>query len=1285
MHIFPGCTALSDFRLNKILTSFQAIRPQISGVRAEYIHFVQGDIDASDRDKIIPLLHYGPFPQQSADHTGLLVIPRPGTISPWSSKATDIFHNCGLNRVARIERGTLWQLACTDDNHPDGTQMQHIRALIHDRMTQVVLEQVSDANLLFQEHEPAMLNTVDIQANGKQALVEANTNMGLALSADEIDYLFDAFTTLARNPTDVELMMFAQANSEHCRHKIFNADWVIDGEQQQQTLFGMIRQTHDRHPGRVLSAYRDNAAVMQGYQASRFYPDSEEHRYGYHNEAVHILMKVETHNHPTAISPHPGAATGAGGEIRDEAATGTGAKPKAGMTGFAVSNLHLPQLPQPWEEDNGKPGRIVSALDIMLEGPIGAAAYNNEFGRPALCGYFRTLEQTDPATGVIRGYHKPIMLAGGYGAIREPHIKKQTIPAGARLIVLGGPAMLIGLGGGAASSMASGQSSEDLDFASVQRDNAELQRRCQEVIDQCWAMGDDNPIISIHDVGAGGLSNALPELVNDSGRGADFALRDIPNADPGMSPMEIWCNEAQERYVLAIGPESIDAFTGICERERAPFAVIGTATDNQQLRLSDAHFHNHCIDMPLPVLLGKPPKMSRNVKRLVPATQDFDCRDIELTEAVERVLQLPAVADKRFLITIGDRTVSGHVVRDQMVGPWQTPVADCTVTSSSYQGFTGEAMAVGERTPVAVINAPASGRLAIAEAITNICAARIMRLEDIALSANWMAACGQPGEDARLYDTVRAVSELAQALQIAIPVGKDSLSMNTTWNDPGREKQVSAPLSVNITAFAPVLDVRQSLTPQLRQTDAATCLVLIDLGRGRNRLGGSALAQVMNRHDGNTPDLDDPATLQAMFQTVQVLNESGLLLAYHDRSDGGLLATLCEMAFAGRTGIDVNLQTDQSNAIPALFNEEPGAVLQIAAADQDAVLQAFSQAGLDAGYVSIIGAPNKDKLFNVHHNGTRLYSRDINELHGLWSLTTLHMQTLRDNPVCAQQEYQQLLDGNDPGLSVSTSFTPDETPAVIPGKRPRVAVLREQGVNGHLEMAAAFDRAGFDSVDVHMNDLLRGDVSLDGFQGLAACGGFSYGDVLGGGGGWARSILYNASLRDQFQAFFNDTDKFALGVCNGCQMMSQLRELIPGAEHWPAFVRNLSEQFEARLVMVEVMESPSVLLAGMSGSRIPVVTAHGEGRVIMPHSGNALATMRFIDNYGNVTESYPANPNGSSHGLTGFTNNDGRVTIMMPHPERVFLGKQFSWLPDEWRHEDSPWMQIFRNARRWLD
>jgi phosphoribosylformylglycinamidine synthase len=1285
MHIFPGCTALSDFRLKKILRSLQAICPSIRAVRVEFLHFVLGEIDGADREKITALLHYGDYPAQPADWRGLLVVPRPGTISPWSSKATDIFHNCGLTDIMRVERGTLWQLVC-DGGQPDPTQFAEIKKLIHDRMTQVVLDKIGDAEQLFRERPPAPLQSVDIRAGGKTALERYNRDMGLALSHDEIDYLYDAFMELNRNPTDVELMMFAQANSEHCRHKIFNAEWTIDGEPQNYSLFDLIRQTHAANPGRVLSAYRDNAAVLRGYAGSRFFPDPADHRYGYSQEPVHLLMKVETHNHPTAISPYPGAATGAGGEIRDEAATGAGAKPKAGLTGFAVSNLHLPDLPQPWEARHGKPDRIVTALDIMLAGPIGAASYNNEYGRPALCGYFRTLEQADPAAGVIRGYHKPIMLAGGFGMIRERHVDKRDIPSGARLVVLGGPAMLIGLGGGAASSMASGASSEDLDFASVQRDNAELQRRCQEVIDRCWALGDRNPILSIHDVGAGGLSNALPELVHASRRGADVELRGIPNADPGMSPMQIWCNEAQERYVLAIATELLDVFTAVCERERAPYAVIGTANADRRLRMRDAHFKNLSIDMPLPVLLGKPPKMRRAVQRLETRPPAFNDHGIDLAVAVERVLQLPAVADKRFLITIGDRTVSGLAARDQMVGPWQTPVADCAVTSSGYDGYTGECMAVGERTPVAVINAPASGRLAIAEAITNLCAARVMKLEDVALSANWMAACGQPGEDARLYDTVRAVSELAQALRVPIPVGKDSLFMQTVWREEGGEKQVIAPLSLNVTAYAPVADVRRSLTPQLQRRENDTLLMLVDLSGGRNRLGGSALAQVMNRSGGTTPDLDEPGLLRSFFLAVQLLNEAGLILAYHDRSDGGLLATVCEMCFAGRVGVDLNLQTGGGDLLAALFNEEPGAVLHIASADEGTVRETFKTSGLDHGCVTVIGAPNHTRQLTIRAGGKPVYARDIHALHGLWSLTSFHLQTLRDNPECARQEYEGLQDRDDPGLSVSIRFDVNDdvsAPGVLRGVRPAVAILREQGVNGQVEMAAAFHRAGFDCVDVHMSDLQSGAKSLAGFKGLAACGGFSYGDVLGGGGGWARSILFNPRLRDQFQAFFHDTGKFALGVCNGCQMMSQLRELIPGADQWPPFVRNLSEQFEARLVMVEVLDSPSVLFAGMAGSRIPIVTAHGEGRAVAAADARPLPVLRFIDNHGQPAATYPANPNGSSHGWTGFTNRDGRVTIVMPHPERVFLRKQYSWLPPAWRHEESPWMRLFRNARHW--
>ena len=1288
MLVVRGETALSDFRINKKLVALQTICPSVSGIQTEYVYFVNVDADLTvdETRRLASLLHAKEENHPAFDlAASLLVIPRPGTVSPWSSKATDIIHHCGLEKVRRVERGTAWHLSYSDTTNPGKEILTNIGTLIHDRMTQVILDNVSDAERLFSANQPKPLTTVDILTDGKAALREANLNMGLALSKDEVNYLYDAFIAMDRNPSDVELMMFAQANSEHCRHKIFNADWIIDKEKMPTSLFQMIKATHENSPGRVLSAYKDNAAVMKGYNASRFFPDREKQQYRYVAEDVHILMKVETHNHPTAISPFPGAATGAGGEIRDEAATGTGAKPKAGLTGFTVSNLHLPGLPQPWEQNHGKPGRIVSALDIMLEGPIGAASYNNEFGRPALCGYFRSYEQTDPETGKIFGYHKPIMLAGGYGMIRQSHVEKKTIPVNASLIVLGGPAMLIGLGGGAASSMASGEGDEELDFASVQRDNPEIQRRCQEVIDRCWAMGDNNPIISIHDVGAGGLSNALPELVNDSGRGAKFNLRAIPNDDPGMSPMELWCNESQERYVLAISGESIDLFTRLCRRERAPFAIIGQSDDSGQLQLDDALFHNKPVDMPLDVLLGKPPRMLRDVERRDKRPEILHKEKITVAKAAQAILQLPAVADKRFLITIGDRTVSGLVVRDQMVGPWQTPVADCAVTASAYDSYTGEAMAVGERPPVAILDSPASGRLAIAEAITNICAARILRLEDIAFSANWMAACGQTGEDANLFDTVSAVSTLARELGIAIPVGKDSLSMNTVWQEDKKEKQVLSPLSVNITAFAAVADIRKSLTPQLQDREDST-LLLIDLGRGKNRLGGSALAQIVNQFGDETPDLDDPKLLTAFFQSIQLLNEMGYLLAYHDRSDGGLFITLGEMAFAGRCGMDISLDGKEDELLTMLFSEEIGAVIQIAEENEQAVIQTFIDAGLDQAVIKVIGKPNTTKNLTIEQAGKPVYSEAIMQLHEWWSLTSFHMQTLRDNPECAAEEFKTILNNDDPGLSISLTYAMG-SPLPHTTARPAMAILREQGVNGQVEMAAAFDRAGFDCVDIHMSDLLADSVSLKAFHGVVACGGFSYGDVLGAGGGWAKSILFNEKLREEFRLFFERPDTFGLGVCNGCQMFSQLRDLIPGASHWPDFLRNRSEQFEARLSMVEITDSPSIFFNGMSGSKMPIAVAHGEGRVQFKSEKDITVSkpvMRFVDNAGNVTEPYPANPNGSPRGLTGFTNDDGRFTIMMPHPERVFLKKQLSWCPTDWDFEDSPWMQLFLNARKWL-
>jgi phosphoribosylformylglycinamidine synthase len=1289
MLILRGCPALSGFRTEKTLASLRARCSELHSVYAEFVHFadVNGELSAVESERLHALLTYGPAASaRDLAAAALIVIPRPGTLSPWSSKATDIVHNCGLAKVRRVERGTAWWLARADGTALSAVDTAQLKSALHDRMTQAVIDHIDAAAGLFAQHEPAPLRTIRLDGDGRRALLAANTDMGLALSDGEIDYLLDAFTSIGRDPTDVELMMFAQANSEHCRHKIFNAEWTVDGKKQKQSLFDMIRATHEHAPGRVLSAYRDNAAVMQGLNSSRFVPGTDG-RYEYGAEDVHILMKVETHNHPTAISPFPGAATGSGGEIRDEAATGTGAKPKAGLTGFAVSNLHLPDLPQPWEQRHGRPDRIASALEIMLEGPIGAASYNNEYGRPALCGYFRTLEQKNGADGVIHGYHKPIMLAGGLGTIRPGQVHKRPVPPGAKLVLLGGPALLIGLGGGAASSMASGSSEQQLDFASVQRDNAEMERRCQEVIDRCWAQGDRNPILSIHDVGAGGLSNALPELVHAAGRGASVDLRAVPSADPGMSPMEIWCNEAQERYLLAVSAEGMAEFERLCRRERAPFAVVGTTDDSDRLRVADPLLGGTPVDMPLPLLLGKPPRMRREARRLQQRRGALDLSGIDLRAAAERVLQLPSVADKRFLITIGDRTVSGLVVRDQMVGPWQCPVADCAVTASSYDGFTGEAMAVGERPAVAVIDAPASGRLAVAEAITNLCAARVLRLGDVCLSANWMAACGAPGEDAKLFDTVAAVSELARALGIPIPVGKDSLSMNTVWHENGVEKQVRAPVSLNVTAFAPVADVRRSLTPQLRNAGNSR-LLLIDLSAGRNRMGGSALAQCWNMNGGATPDLDEPESLAALFRAVQLLNDAGLLLAWHDRSDGGLFATLCEMAFAGRCGIRMELNVGDDELLPFLFNEEPGGVIQYRDEDADAVLRTLRQSGLRTEMLREIGAPATDAAVSILSRGRTRFSEDLHALHRLWSRTSYHMQLLRDDPACAKEEYDRLLDRNDPGLSFPVDFDPAPRAApAIGGRRPRIAVLREQGVNGQAEMAAAFERAGFDAVDVHMNDLLDGAATLRDFKGFVAGGGFSYGDVLGAGGGWARTILYNRRLLDEFRDFCARPDSFGLGACNGCQMLVHLRGLIPGAEFWPEFVRNRSEQFESRLVMVEVLDSPSILFAGMAGVRAPIVVAHGEGRAQFASPSDRARVrpiLRFVDHRGAPTEIYPLNPNGSPAGLTGFTTNDGRFSVLMPHPERAFLARQFSWLPEDWRHEEGPWMRIFHNARRWV-
>jgi phosphoribosylformylglycinamidine synthase len=1289
-----GAPALSEFRLAKLLARCRELEPTVASVYAEFVHFldVETALSESERALVDRLLEYGPrLAQGERRGSPQLVIPRPGTISPWSSKATDILHNCGLRGVRRIERGIAWFIADGTGKALGAEQLARVQPLLHDRMTQAVVGREEDAAILFAGHSPRPLTTVDVMGGGRAALATANRELGLALAEDEIDYLVARFTELKRNPTDVELMMFAQANSEHCRHKIFNASWTIDGVKQERSLFQSIKNTYAANKEGVLSAYKDNAAVMKGFEVERLFPETASGEYRFHREPAHILMKVETHNHPTAISPHPGASTGAGGEIRDEGATGRGAKPKAGLAGFSVSNLRIPGYEQPWEQPYGKPERIVSALDIMMEGPLGGAAFNNEFGRPNLCGYFRSFELAVPTPeGVeVRGYHKPIMIAGGLGNIREQHVQKGQLQPGDKIVVLGGPAMLIGLGGGAASSMTQGASAADLDFASVQRDNPEMERRCQEVIDRCWAQGEANPIRSIHDVGAGGLSNAVPELIHDNDLGGRFELREVPNAEPGMAPVEIWCNEAQERYVLAIAPEDLERFKALCERERAPFAVLGEATKEQVLKLSDRQFGNAPIDIPMDVLFGKPPRMHRDVKSRPLAYAELKL-DAPVKELLGRVLGHPTVADKGFLITIGDRTVSGLTARDQMVGPWQVPVADCAVTLSAHAGYTGEAMSMGERTPLALLDAAASARMAVAESITNIASARIGKLGDVKLSANWMAAAGSPGEDANLYAAVKAVGmELCPTLGLTIPVGKDSMSMRTVWEEKGARKAVTSPLSLIVTAFAPVLDVRQSLTPQLREPGADTRLVFVDLARGKQRLGGSVLAQTYAQVGQQSPDVENPEALKGFFAAMQELNEAGLVLAYHDRSDGGLVTTLVEMAFAGHCGFDVDVATLGADSVAALFNEELGAVLQVRTTDLERVGELLRKHGVDS-VSHELGRPVAEARVRVRHGSKVLLEEDTLALREVWSRVSYEMQKLRDNPRCAEEEYAAKCDPSDPGLSPRLTFDPTQdvaAPFISKGAKPRVAILREQGVNSQLEMARAFMRAGFSAVDVHMSDILAGRVSLKDFTGLAACGGFSYGDVLGAGGGWARSILFNTRARDEFAAFFARSGTFSLGICNGCQMMSQLRELIPGAEHFPHFVRNVSEQFEARLVQVEVAESPSLFFKGMAGSRIPIASSHGEGRAEFATAQDAarvnglgVVPVRFVDNHGRATEKYPANPSGTPHGIAGLTSRDGRVTIMMPHPERVSRSVQYSWCPPEWG-EDSPWMRMFRNAR----
>ncbi len=1335
--ILSGSNALSSFRVDRFLTRLRLIEPDISEITGHYVHFVSllAPLSPSEQEQLTNLLNYGDSCTYQKRGTEFIVIPRLGTISPWASKATDIAKNCGMEKVLRIERGILYDVTLKASFFSRNKELSEkikneIAALLHDRMTETVLFDIQKAELLFKELPAKPLEIVDVLSQGKSALMKADKELGLALSEDEIDYLTHSFTELKRNPTDVELMMFAQANSEHCRHKIFNARWTVDGEDQDKSLFEMIKNTHQLNPKGTVVAYSDNSSIIEGAKVMRFYERGQQGQYVYQEseELTHILMKVETHNHPTAISPFPGASTGAGGEIRDEGATGRGAKPKAGLCGFTVSNLNIPGAEQPWEtavdvtlplntranlnaQVYGKPDRIASPLEIMIEGPLGGAAFSNEFGRPTLGGYFRSYEQN--INGTMWGYHKPIMIAGGIGNISDQHTFKNEIPIGGLLIQLGGPGMRIGMGGSASSSMATGTNTADLDFDSVQRGNPEMERRAQEVINACWAMQENNPIVSIHDVGAGGLSNAFPEMTNDAKRGAIFELRKILLEETGMSPKEIWSNESQERYVLAIESQDLSLFSDLCARERCPFSVVGVATQERQLRLLDELHDNYPVDVPMEVLLGKPPKMHRVAKRVNPVLSEFELTEIDLKEASHRVLNLPTVADKSFLITIGDRAVGAMTVRDQMVGPWQIPVADCAVTTMSFQGYQGEAMAMGERTPLAVMNAAASGRMAVAESITNIAAAPINSISDIKLSANWMAACGEEGQDAALFDTVHAVGmEFCPALGISIPVGKDSLSMRTTWSDNAGKKSVTAPISLIVSAFAPVYDVRNSLTPQLQTDVGDTSLILIDLGRGKNRLGGSALAQVFQQIGKEVPDADSPHDLKEFFAAIQELNRDQKILAYHDRSDGGLFTTLTEMAFAGHVGLSINVDMlvlegehvndwgDAKNwaqqvaprrhelTLRALFSEELGAVIQVLTQERSLVMNVLRKYGLGA-CSHIIGGLNQTDTIDIMRDGKSIYSESRVSLQRIWSNTSWQIARLRDNPVCADAEYDRILDGTDVGIKPVVPFDLEENvaaPYIATGVRPRVAILREQGANSHVETAYVMHQAGFTAVDVHMSDLISGRVHLSEFIGLIAVGGFSYGDVLGAGGGWARTILFNNRLLEQFSAFFERKDTFALGICNGCQMMSHLRSIIPGAQAWPLFTRNQSEKFEARFNMVEITPSPSIFFEGMAGLKAPIAVAHGEGYANFNGQGNmneVLVAMRFIDHAGNPTESYPYNPNGSPAGITSVTTPDGRFTVLMPHAERVFRTVLNSWHPTAWQ-ENSPWMRMFLNARRWV-
>ncbi len=1298
MIVKDGPASHSPFKLESLLIRLQSIDPNVIGLGARFIHLIDAENELSEKhDRILgSILEYGPDWSLGANEGfKIFILPRFGTTSPWSSKATDIAKVCGLGSISRIERGVAFTLELRDLNSKPN---QEAIDLLFDRMTEVVITDLSQAREIFSTLEPQPFSVIDILSDGKDALMVANRELGLALNDEEIEYLLEQFINLNRNPTDAELMMFAQANSEHCRHKVFNADWVIDGVEKERSLFQMIKDTYESNSRNVLSAYKDNAAVFSGGKADWFLPNHDDQKYGKFHDEIHTMIKVETHNHPTAISPYPGAATGSGGEIRDEAATGRGAMPKAGLTGFSVSHLFIPNDVQSWEETIGKPEHIASALEIMLDGPIGGAAYNNEFGRPNILGYFRTFEENNKEqVNTSWGFHKPIMIVGGMGNISDSSVNKNDIPAGSLIIVLGGPAMLIGLGGGSASSLNAGASNSDLDFASVQRDNAELERRAQEVITRCFAMGvqntkeDVNPIILIHDVGAGGLSNAIPEVADHSKMSADINLREIHNAEPGMTPLEIWCNEAQERYVLSIHPNDLKMFDRICKRERCPYALVGEVATHGNLKLKDEVFNDYPIDMPMDVLFGKPPKTKLEIETSQKTIMDDGMDGIDIEESCLKTLRFPTVADKTFLIHIGDRTVGGLVSQDQFVGPWQVPVSDVAVTLKDHFGSQGEAMAIGERSPIAVHNAAASGRIAVGEAITNILSAPIGDISDIKLSANWMSSIMTDRLKQDLYETVEAISiNFCSKIGITIPVGKDSLSMQTSWKNEDNQLINTAPLSLVISAFSPVADVNDVITPQLRDNNESM-LLLIDLGQGKNRMGGSCLSQIYKRSFGETPDIEDPELLKNFFNAVTTLKSRELIQAYHDRSDGGLFACVSEMAFAGNLGVELSLEADShEETIKCLFSEELGCVIQIDKGDIDTVLGVLDDASLSI-YSHPIGGVVKDKRITIQNKGQFSISFELKALRKAWSKMSYEMQKLRDNPETAKQGFIKQLDEEDPGLSPIINFGSTK----IDYKRltkssPKVAILRDQGVNSQIEMAVAFNKAGFNAYDIHMTDLLNGLVNLEEYRGLVVCGGFSYGDVLGAGGGWAKSVLYNENARNQFESFFHREETFSLGICNGCQMMSQLRDLIPGADHWPKFVRNLSQQFEARLNMVEVLESNSIFLSGMEGSMIPIATSHGEGRVqyvddndkrTLIESGSV--SIRYVDNYGQPAANYPDNPNGSESGFAGFCSEDGRSTIMMPHPERVMRTEQYSWCPDDWK-DHGPWTRFFVNARDWI-